>query len=386
MRSSSRFTVARIRALRALWASNVRATTSYRRLHSCQPAHRLVLEAGPSSLRQNLRRTSEEPGPSWVASAVVGGGFTLAALCCSDRAQAETVLAAARQPSREEIAAVRAAINEILDEDTDMAAAFVGLAWAASGSFDRGEGIGGSDDVASLTRCAADPDLSVALDALKRIVELFPEWSAGDIWTFAGAVSIEHMGGPPVHWRPGRRSVALGEGDSDIGVGTGGVLFSNAIPKASAHPNGIGDTVRNVKEVFSRQGFSDRELVALLGAYAVCRCHPSGTADIPYSGVVLTRAPAAFGNEYFRFLLDNTWTLRRGDGPDQFENVAGDLVILPADMALLLDKDLRKHVEKFAKDEDAFYGAFASAFQKLEENGVSLLAHNPEKRPWYQFW
>jgi cytochrome c peroxidase len=391
MRPPSRFTVARVRALRALWASNVRAAKNSRSVHSSYATHRLALEAYPSSLRQHLRRSSEGHGPTWVASAVVAGGFTLAALCCSDRAQAETAKAetaqaAARQPSREEVAAVRAAINEILDEDTDLAAAFVGLAWAASGSFDRGEGIGGSDDVASLTRCAADPDLSVPLDALKRVVELFPEWSAGDIWTFAGAVAIEHMGGPPVHWRPGRRSVALGEGDSDIGVGTGGVLFSNAIPKASAHPNGIGDTVRNVKEVFARQGFSDRELVALLGAYAVCRCHPSHTADLPYSGVVLTRAPAAFGNEYFRFLLSNTWTLRRGDGPDQFENVAGDLVILPADMALLLDKDLRKHVETFAKDEDAFYGAFASAFQKLEENGVSVLAHNPEKRPWYQFW
>jgi cytochrome c peroxidase len=308
----------------------------------------------------------------------------------ADCAHAEKAHAAAgspaRIPSRDEVAAVRAAINEMLDEDGDMAAALVGLAWAVSGSFDRGEGIGGSGDVAAVTRCAGDPDLAAALDALKRVVELFPEWSAGDIWTFAGAVAVEHMGGPPVHWRAGRRGIALGEGDADLSVGTGGLLFSSAIPKGSAHPSGIGDTVRNVRSVFARQGFSDRELVALMGAHAICRCYPSHTVDVAYSGVVLTRAPAAFGNQYFRLLLDNTWTLRKGDGLDQFENGTGDLVILPADMALLWDKDLRKHVELFAKDEDAFFGAFASAFQKLEENGVDAFGHSAEERPWYKFW
>jgi len=62
-------------------------------------------------------------------------------------------------------------------------------------------------------------------------------------------------------------------------------------------------------------------------------------------------------------------------------------MMLPTDMALLWDKSFRKHTLDFAKDEEAFFSAFAAAFQKLEENGVKSLAGNPVSgKPWYQFW
>lgn len=61
--------------------------------------------------------------------------------------------------------------------------------------------------------------------------------------------------------------------------------------------------------------------------------------------------------------------------------------MLPADMALLWDKDFRKHVEDFAKDEDTFFKTFAGAFQKLEENGVTAFeGKGGLGKPWYQFW
>lgn len=67
---------------------------------------------------------------------------------------------------------------------------------------------------------------------------------------------------------------------------------------------------------------------------------------------------------------------------------SGDLMMLPADMALLWDKNFRKYVVEFAGDEDKFFEAFAKAFQKLEENGVKAFIStggNPGT-PWYKFW
>lgn len=62
-------------------------------------------------------------------------------------------------------------------------------------------------------------------------------------------------------------------------------------------------------------------------------------------------------------------------------------MMLPSDMALVWDRDFRKYVVEFANDEEAFFKAFASAFQKLEENGVSALNNSAASgKPWYQFW
>lgn len=61
--------------------------------------------------------------------------------------------------------------------------------------------------------------------------------------------------------------------------------------------------------------------------------------------------------------------------------------MLPADMALMWDKHFLKHVLDFAKDEDAFFKEFATAFQKLEENGVKAFEGTAGSgKPWYQFW
>lgn len=63
-------------------------------------------------------------------------------------------------------------------------------------------------------------------------------------------------------------------------------------------------------------------------------------------------------------------------------------MMLPADMALLWDKEFRKYVVEFAKDEDVFFDTFAKAFQKLEENGVKAFQSSGGSggKPWYQFW
>lgn len=62
-------------------------------------------------------------------------------------------------------------------------------------------------------------------------------------------------------------------------------------------------------------------------------------------------------------------------------------MMLPADMALLWDKEFRKYVMEFAKDEDKFFEVFAKAFQKLEENGVrAFRGPGAAGKTWYQLW
>ena len=59
-------------------------------------------------------------------------------------------------------------------------------------------------------------------------------------------------------------------------------------------------------------------------------------------------------NEYFRELIENTWTIKtthKGkpwDGPIQFEDPTGDLMMLPTDIVLIQDAAFRKHVEAYA--------------------------------------
>jgi cytochrome c peroxidase len=131
-------------------------------------------------------------------------------------------------------------------------------------------------------------------------------------------------------------------------------------------------------------GFSDREIVALLGAHALGRCHTDRSG---YWGP-WTFAENTFSNEYFRLLLEERWSPKVShngkpwDGPDQFEDSTGKLMMLPSDMVLIQDPAFRKIVELYAKDESSFFKDFASAFAKLLDLGVEF----PSAKPWYQFW
>lgn len=56
-------------------------------------------------------------------------------------------------------------------------------------------------------------------------------------------------------------------------------------------------------------------------------------------------------------------------------------MMLPSDLALLWDPAFRKHVERYAANDEAFFADFAKAFAKLLELGVPALA-----TPWWQVW
>lgn len=56
----------------------------------------------------------------------------------------------------------------------------------------------------------------------------------------------------------------------------------------------------------------------------------------------------------------------------QYENKDGTLMMLPSDLWLLEDKEFKKYVEMYAKDETLFFNDFAAAFSKLLELGVKF--------------
>lgn len=110
---------------------------------------------------------------------------------------------------------------------------------------------------------------------------------------------------------------------------------------------------------------NDREIVALIGAHSLGRCHTSRSGfEGPW-----TRAPTTFSNEYFKVLLNEKWTERKWSGPKQYENATKDLMMTPNDLSFIQDAEFKKYVELYAKDEKVFFADFAGAWKKLIEFG-----------------
>ena len=118
-----------------------------------------------------------------------------------------------------------------------------------------------------------------------------------------------------------------------------------------------------------RAGFNDQEIVALSGAHALGRCHPDASG---YSGP-WTPTPTLLTTGYYNLLISVPWTLKEWNGPMQFEDPSGKLMMLPSDIALIQDKKFREYVKMYAKDKDLFFKDFAAAFVKLEELGTKNL-------------
>lgn len=54
-------------------------------------------------------------------------------------------------------------------------------------------------------------------------------------------------------------------------------------------------------------------------------------------------------------------------------------MMLPTDMALIKDKEFKKHVERYAADDQAFFSEFRDVIMKLLELGVPFQS-KPEDR------
>jgi len=243
---------------------------------------------------------------------------------------------------------------------------FVRLAWHAAGTYDKNTKLGGSDGALMRfkpqSEWGANAGLANARAKLEPLKREFPDISFADLWSFAGTVAIEEMGGPKMNWRPGRKDVQEIPKDP---------LPDGLLPDADGRDK-KSNPAEHVRDIFYRMGFNDREAVALSGAHALGRCHETSSG---YWGP-WTRAPTTFSNEYFRLLIEEKWTpkkLHKGQpwkGPLQYEDKTGELMMIPTDIALIQDPKFRPIVEEFAKDEKKFFAEFGQAWIKLQELGV----------------
>ena len=54
-------------------------------------------------------------------------------------------------------------------------------------------------------------------------------------------------------------------------------------------------------------------------------------------------------------------------------------MMLPTDMALVQDKEFKKHVERYAKDDQAFFSEFRDVIVKLFELGVPFQSKEEDR-------
>ncbi|ORX91521.1 heme peroxidase [Basidiobolus meristosporus CBS 931.73] len=266
----------------------------------------------------------------------------------------------------------QAIYNEIADilEDNDYDDGSFGpvllrLAWHASGTYNKADGSGGSNGATMRFRPESEhggnAGLGVARDKLEAIKQKYPDLSYSDLWSLAGVVAIQEMGGPTIPWRPGRTDKPSANDCTPDG----------RLPDASQGAS-------HVRDIFYRMGFSDQEIVALSGAHALGRCHSTRSGfEGPW-----TASPTMLTNDYFRLLLEEEWVPKKWDGPFQYvDKSTGELMMLPTDMALVKDPKFKKYAELYAKDVDKFFEDFAKAYVKLGELGCRF----PDSTPTYRF-
>lgn len=229
------------------------------------------------------------------------------------------------------------------------------LAWHGAGTFCKDTKNGGLNGATMrFTPELSDPanaGLHIAIELLNDVKMKHPEVSFADLWAVAGCAALEFMGGPIIN-------VKLGRSDESDGSKC---PVNGRLPDAA-------QGAQHIRDVFYRMGFNDQEIVALIGAHTLGACHRSRSGfEGPW-----TRNPYKFDNGFFKNLLFMEWVPRKWKGPLQFEDAdTGELMMLPADLAVRDDPAFRVWAEKYAADEALFFKHFAHAFAKLISLGLS---------------
>lgn len=253
--------------------------------------------------------------------------------------------------------AIATKISENLefDHNDGFYGVLVRLAWHNSGTYDKSDNTGGSyGGTMIFSPEEFDPEnagLQIGRAFLEEFLVRFPWISRGDLWTLGGVCAVQESGGPSISWSPGR------------------VDQTTNVPPNGRLPDASKDA-EYVRKIFDRQGFNDREIVALLGAHVLGRCHRH------FSGYDGAWGPSfnAFTNTFYTMLLGD-WHVKKWDGKKQYEDdETNEFMMLPTDMALKEDSNFLKYVKMYAEDQDLFFEDFAKAFSKLLSNGIQYPA------------
>ncbi|ORC93228.1 putative ascorbate-dependent peroxidase [Trypanosoma theileri] len=291
-----------------------------------------------------------------AATTLVGGATVVSCFSVAGRVGSE-----AAPPF--DLKALKEDIEAIVSDDLSKGPLFVRLAWHEAGSWDCKKKDGSPNSASMRFRPECDYSGNAGLDkarkALEPLKQKYPQISYADLWSLAAVVSIETMGGPAVPWRWGRVDAK----DGSV-CGPDGRL-----------PDGS-KTQNHVREVFTRLGFNDDETVALIGAHTCGECHLENSG---FKGP-WTHDKYGFDNSFFTELFNNEWEINPDVKNLQFmDRATKNLMMLPADMAILLDDKYRAIAKKYAADNELFCASFAKAYQKLLELGTKNLKSVPRE-------
>ncbi|KAE8151775.1 heme peroxidase [Aspergillus avenaceus] len=246
-------------------------------------------------------------------------------------------------------------------DDGSAGPVFVRLAWHSAGTYDAESDTGGSNGAGMRYEAEGGDPANAGLQHgrafLEPVKEKHPWITYSDLWTLAGAVAIEEMGGPKVQWKPGRTDL----------------VDDSKVPPRGRLPDGA-QGADHLRFIFYRMGFNDQEIVALAGGHNLGRCHIDRSG---FQGPWVNN-PTRFSNQFFKLLLRLEWSPKTlPSGIKQFVYVDPDaeegdeqLMMLPTDIALVTDPKFRVWVEKYAEDKDLFFDHFAKVFAKLVELGI----------------
>ncbi|KAK8195465.1 heme peroxidase [Phyllosticta capitalensis] len=253
---------------------------------------------------------------------------------------------------------IKALLHQPEYDDGSAGPVLVRLAWHSAGTYDAETDTGGSNGAGMRYEAEggdpANAGLQHARVFLEPIKATHPWITYADLWTLAGVVAVEAMGGPAVPWQPGRTDY----------------VDDSKLPPPGRLPDGaLG--ADHVRAIFYRMGFNDQEIVALCGAHNLGRCHSDRSG---FEGAWVNN-PTRFSNQYFKLLSGVEWKEKTlENGMRQFyyidEDSEEELMMLPTDMALWFDDKFRPYVEKYAKDKDTFFADFSKVFNKLLELGI----------------
>jgi len=195
----------------------------------------------------------------------------------------------------------------------------------------------------------------VAIPLLQAISEKYVPLliSHADLWALAANVAIKVMGGPDIHTNFGRYDIP----DKKEG----------AQSAAGRLPDGDKDA-KHLRDIFYPKGFTDKDIVALSGAHTVGACHAERSG---FEGA-WTDDKLKFDNSYFQDLLNKKWDFQTvKSGNKQY--MSGKTMMLTTDMALIEDAKFKEYVQKYAKDQGAFFADYKDAWVRLQELGCGQL-------------
>ncbi|PIN14513.1 Peroxidase [Handroanthus impetiginosus] len=206
--------------------------------------------------------------------------------------------------------------------------------------------------------------------------------SCADILAVATRNLVVMMGGPYY-------TVKLGRKDSLTSLAT---TVEGNLPRPTMSMN-------QIIQIFESKGFSIEEMVALSGAHTIGFSHCKEFSSILYNYSRTSESDPSYYPEFAKTLRNACADYQKNPTlsvfndvitPNKFDNkyydnVKKGLGLLSSDHVLSSDLRSRVYVEKYAKDQNAFFEAFARAMEKLSGYGVKTGRYGEVRRRCDEF-